>query len=215
MLWRNCLWELRGYAVMRCHRFVWPLRENLSMLVRQMMPKQNAMGRLGVFLLVTISLIGTTGCPFVGFAYEDEVAADYRVVGLERLEDVRIERGDAGQVVAPMVFAYGWNDDFILAKQHPVRDWPKVDTGTTYWFIIEVQSGKVHGPLMEEQYVELRQALGIPLDLTFTRSVARRSKQERGTFTPVLAGFVLVLGITGYLVYRKCQAGKKGGKGAH
>jgi len=71
-----------------------------------------------------------------------------------------------------MVFAYGWNDDFIIAKQHPMRHWPDIDTNTTYWFIIEVGSGRVHGSLTEQQYTSLRQEIGVPSDLTFTKRLA-------------------------------------------
>ncbi|RPJ51484.1 MAG: DUF3997 domain-containing protein [Methanobacteriota archaeon] len=104
------------------------------------------------------------------------MVADYRVVAVESLRDARVERTKGphggGQVIGPMIFEYGWNDDFIIAKQHPVRNWPKVDTNTTHWFIIEVGSGEVHGPLTEPQYTTLRTTIGAPPDLTFTKNLA-------------------------------------------
>ena len=111
----------------------------------------------------------------MGLAYEDDMVASYAVSAVDALDDAEIVRKtgphSATTVVGPMVFAYGWNRDFILAKQHPVREWPKVDTSTTYWFIIEVETGNVHGPMTEEQYMGLRQTLRVPTDLTFTKNI--------------------------------------------
>ena len=129
-------------------------------------------------LLTSVFVVGTGGCPgaFVGLAYEESLVADYRIVAVDSLRDARIERTNGphggGEVVGPMVFAYGWNDDFIIAKQHPMRHWPDIDTNTTYWFIIEVGSGRVHGSLTEQQYTSLRQEIGVPSDLTFTKRLA-------------------------------------------
>jgi len=71
-----------------------------------------------------------------------------------------------------MVFAYGWNDDFIIAKQHPnPDDFGSVETDITNWFIIEVATGEVYGPLTEQEYIDLREKLGVPDSLTFTRTI--------------------------------------------
>jgi hypothetical protein len=143
---------------------------------QQIAAGQGRKNSLSIMLLAGLLLIGICGCPFVGLAYEDDMVAGYAVVAGDSLDDTRIERRtgpNAGQIVGPMIFAYGWNDDFIVAKQHPVRDWPKVETSRTNWFIIEVGSGKVHGPLTEEQYIALRQTIGVPVGLTFTKYVGK------------------------------------------
>jgi hypothetical protein len=73
-----------------------------------------------------------------------------------------------------MVFRYGWNADFIIAQQHPMQDgFDELNTGVTDWFILEVATGEVHGPLTEEAYVGKRQTLGVPDDLDFTHTIER------------------------------------------
>ena len=72
-----------------------------------------------------------------------------------------------------MVFAYGWNSNFIIAKQHPTKDImePTIDTGITNWFIIQVSTGEVYGPLSEQEYTKLREELDVPTELTFTETI--------------------------------------------
>jgi hypothetical protein len=71
-----------------------------------------------------------------------------------------------------MVVAYGWNDDFIIAKQHPNLDgFSQVDTSLTYWFIVQVATGDVYGQLTEEEYLQHRGELGIPDEVGFTRVI--------------------------------------------
>ena len=80
----------------------------------------------------------------------------------------------------PMVFAYGWNDDFIIAKQHPrdPNERDKIDVGTTHWYIVEVKTEDVrakpediHGPLTEEEFRQSRVRLGVPDKLSFTKTL--------------------------------------------
>jgi hypothetical protein len=71
-----------------------------------------------------------------------------------------------------MVFAYGWNEAFIIAKQHPNLDgFDEIDTGVTYWFIVEVANREIHGPLSETEYLGLRKELAIPRDLDFVKTI--------------------------------------------
>jgi hypothetical protein len=104
---------------------------------------------------------------------DHHLTANYTVFAPDLREQAGIieETSSSGgpYVVAPMVFAYGWNEDFIIARQHPVSgSFDRVFTGVTNWFILEVATGTVHGPLTEGEYLELRQTLGVPDDLTFT-----------------------------------------------
>jgi len=112
------------------------------------------------------------GCPFHGRAYEEDLSNGYAVWAADVIEDAVIvrkkdkEHSYSTRVVQPTVFAYGWNDDFIIAKQHPNKD-RKVDTSLTYWYIVEVASGDVHGPLSEDEFDKLRIKLKVPPDLSF------------------------------------------------
>jgi hypothetical protein len=112
------------------------------------------------------------GC-FLGPIYEEDLGNGYVVCAIDVMRDARIIRKDPKRasggfrVVPPTVFAYGWNDDFILAKRHPEKKDRKVDTSVTYWYIIEVTSGDVHGLLNEDEFRKLRTKLKVPEEISF------------------------------------------------
>ena len=124
-----------------------------------------------IFSLCAV-VIFVGGCPFMGRVYEEDLANGYAVWAADIIEDAMIVHKDKGgsystRVVQPTVFAYGWNDDFIIAKQHPQKKDRKVDTSLTYWYIVEVASGNVHGPLSEGEFSKLRTKLKVPAQLSF------------------------------------------------
>jgi len=112
------------------------------------------------------------GC-FLGPIYEEDLGNGYVVCAEDVMRDARILRKDPNRasgvvrVVPPTVFAYGWNDDFIIAKRHPEKKDRKVDTSITYWYIVEVASGNVHGPLSEDEFNKLRTKLKVPAEISF------------------------------------------------
>lgn len=105
--------------------------------------------------------------------YLEDLDNGYVVVATDIVQDACVIRKDPKrssgglQVVPPTVFAYGWNEDFILAKRHPRKNYRKVDTSITYWYIIEVTSGDVHGPLNEDEFRKLRTKLKVPEEISF------------------------------------------------
>jgi len=114
----------------------------------------------------------------MGLVYEDDLVGDYAVWAEDTTEDAAIVRKDKGGsgatvVVDKMVFAYGWNDEFIIAKQHPCfpNEHYRIDTGTTHRYIVEVKTGKVHGPLTEDAFRQLRTELKVPAELQFTKTI--------------------------------------------
>ncbi len=126
-------------------------------------------------LVVLLGLIG--GCPFQYPVYWDDLVAGYSVCAADVKEQAAIflkDRDGRGgiQVVPPMVFAYGWNDDFIIAKRLPA-DYGKITSSTTHWYIIQVHNGKVYGPLNEGEFQRLRTELGMPAELSFSKEIAR------------------------------------------
>ena len=110
----------------------------------------------------------------MGRVYEEDLGNGYAVWAADVMEQAMIvHKGKGGsastRVVQPMVFAYGWNDDFIIAKQHPVKkgEYIKIDISLTYWYIVEVASGNVHGPLSEDEFNKLRTELRVPAKIKF------------------------------------------------
>lgn len=113
---------------------------------------------------------------FEGFAYYKKLPANYAVLAVDTRELTEIIQGIGGSsvrsVIGPMIFAYGWNEDFIIAKQHPNLDFLKgLQMEITNWFIIEVKTQRIYGPLTEEKYIETRQKLGVPYELIFTDTI--------------------------------------------
>ena len=100
--------------------------------------------------------------------YDSSLASGYSAFAPDEWDQLAIHDEAGSAIIWPMVFAYGWNDDFIIAQQHPKVYGLAVDVETTNWFIIDVASGDVHGSLSQEEYNELRQRLGVPDSLVFT-----------------------------------------------
>ena len=114
------------------------------------------------------------GCPFRGDIYHEDLGNGYFVSATDIMEQAavfrKVKRGSGGLgVVPPSVFAYGWNEDFIIAKLHPRKDgkYYEYNTSLTYWYIVEVASGNVHGPLSEGEFNKLRTKLKVPAEISF------------------------------------------------
>ena len=134
--------------------------------------------RLYCLLSIFAVAILVVGCPtFVGIEYEEDLGNGYTVRAIDVMEQAAIvkvkkEKGSSkitsiSTVVPETVFAYGWNDDFILAKRHPQKKDGKVDTSITHWYIVEAASGKVHGPLSEDEFNKLKTKLKAPAEISF------------------------------------------------
>jgi hypothetical protein len=124
-------------------------------------------------------LVLALACGGIGLDYEHDLTADYAVWAPDANAQAAVvqkipDSSSAATVIGPMVFRYGWNAEFIIAQQHPVQDgFDELNTRVTHWFILEVATGKVHGPLTEAAYIRRRQTLGVPDDLDFTHTIKR------------------------------------------
>ena len=135
-------------------------------------------------LLIALLLLSALACGGIGMAYDYDLVGEYAVWAPDRLTDAAIvqkvpESSSGTVVVKSMVVAFGWDDAFIIAKQHPkleesneLAQSAEVDTSVTHWFIIDVANGDVHGPLTEDEYWARRQALDVPEVLEFSQTIA-------------------------------------------
>ncbi|MCD4668911.1 MAG: DUF3997 domain-containing protein [Actinomycetia bacterium] len=134
-----------------------------------------------LFLLLTATL----ACGGIGLAYEHDLTADYAVWATDLLEQAAVVQKDpqgssASSVIWPMVFAYGWNNDFIVAQRHPSRGGStEVDLTVTEWYVLVVATETVHGPLTEAEYHQLRQELGVPAGLDFSHTIKATNLKEK------------------------------------
>lgn len=137
-------------------------------------------------LCFTVSVIPISGCmPPGGAVYKEQLVGGYLVHAADGMSEMAIVYRDEGStssllevVISPMVYAYGWDDNYIIAKQHPEEDGrtSKIDRETTNWFIIKVESQDVHGPLTEERFNETRVELGVSPELSFAETIKFQRK---------------------------------------
>jgi len=124
---------------------------------------------VGIGVLLVLLFLMSFLLMFEGLAYEDDLVGGYTVKAADAKNDAAMCR--ESEVIPPMVYAYGWNDDFIIAKRHPTLGGRTIDLYTTLWSLLEVHDAKVHGPLTEQQFTELWHQLGVPGELTFTKTI--------------------------------------------
>ena len=117
-------------------------------------------------------------CGGIGLAYEYDLTADYAIWAIDELEQAAVvqkssQGSSATGVIDPTVFAYGWNDDFIIAQRYPDRETVNdMNAALIEWYILVVATETVHGPLTEVEYHQLREALGVvPANLAFSHRI--------------------------------------------
>lgn len=78
-------------------------------------------------------------------------------------------------IMNPTVFAVGFDDEFIIAKQHPEKDM-EIDRSITNYFIIPLKEKisesiekNVVGPMTKEEFYRERKKLGVSKNLIFTK----------------------------------------------
>lgn len=102
-----------------------------------------------------------------GWEYEQKLAGDYLLLATDVREQMKISQllpnGDAVGVIPATVFAVGWNDEFIIARQ-------RADSrqGPAHFYILRVSDGAVWGPLTAEQFAAERLQQQVPPSLDFT-----------------------------------------------
>ena len=91
---------------------------------------------------------------------------------MEQMSVSKFRNGNGGVAVINQTgFAVGFNDEFLIAKQHPNRG--KIDRSVTNFYILRVTDGELFGPYTESEYRKVRQWLRLPESLQFTRVFER------------------------------------------
>jgi len=125
--------------------------------------------KLAVYSMSFILLAFIIACGGIGFAYEKKLSGKYCLIACDTLEQMHIATmpSDGGNsypgVIPETVFAVGWDEHFIIAKQHPPGD----KTAMSF-YILRVSDGLVAGPWAEAGFIAERKKLGVPKDLAFT-----------------------------------------------
>jgi len=123
-------------------------------------------------LLAFVTLLG--GCGLWYAAYDKHLVGPYRLGAIDVLEQMSVyydlgNGSEAGRI-DETVFSVGWNEHFIVAKQHP-----KNDRKVTNFFVLSIEkdsinadpSASVSGPLTEVEFKRRKSELKLP-DFTTT-----------------------------------------------
>ena len=127
---------------------------------------------LAVCVLGIVSML--SGCG-LGFSHNEHLIGPYRLIAVDTSEQMTVvyDLGDGGFVgrIPQTVFSVGWNDNYIVAKQHPNNN----RSFTNYYFL-EIAKDSAHagpkesvtGPLTQEQFAVKQAELQLP---PFTRTI--------------------------------------------
>jgi Protein of unknown function (DUF3997) len=114
--------------------------------------------------LFVFSMLLLSGCLFDSSS--DKIIVDYETVWIDIPNTRGISKGET--IVPAYVSEIGHNIDFIIAKQHPIKNGniTKVYMDTTNYYIIEITSNTfqdkpVYGPLDKRSFDSLRRKLNI------------------------------------------------------
>jgi hypothetical protein len=123
--------------------------------------------------MMFILLAFIIACGGIGFAYQKKLSGKYCLQATDTLEQMHLcvlmPNGDCeGDLVPQTVYAVGWDEQFIIAKQHPSAFGRPIDRTVTYFYIVRVSDGKVSDRLDERSFNVERSKLGVPRELSFT-----------------------------------------------
>ena len=121
-----------------------------------------------------IALLGVVACNGLS---DNQVVGRYSLVSVDAKENTtlsyQLEDGNYVGVVDKVVFAIGFDDSYIIAKQHPSNN-----RGVANYYIVPVYKKPtlspekgVIGPLTADQFMVKRKELGISEKLTFTKVI--------------------------------------------
>lgn len=112
-----------------------------------------------------------TGCDLV---HNERLTGDYHLTAVDVMEQMAVSRNlHDGLFVGRIdetVFSVGWNDHYIVAKQHPGND-----RSVTHYYYLDISRDSPHadpsesvtGPLTEAEFKKRQVELNLP---AFTRT---------------------------------------------
>ena len=128
------------------------------------------MNRNGIFLeLLSLGMLAACSSD-----YTQELPGGYRYLSESKHEQVIVPKiYHTGDIYIPCnVEAYHYNEYFIVARQRAMKDcfWGEVNSlqqvlGVEYFWIIDIETQAIHGPLTEGDYRKKRVSLNVPIEL--------------------------------------------------
>jgi len=135
------------------------------------------MTKVNINIVIIVCSVLLSSC--IGSAtYDKKLSEGYELSANDDLQGMSIYAYD-GQyqigIINATVFAVGYNEEYIIAKQHPRKFPNPLDKSVTNYFIIPLKN-KIHkspvenkiGPLTELEFKVKRKKLAISKELDFT-----------------------------------------------
>lgn len=125
-----------------------------------------------LFITVVFLITQMASC---GFVSDEKLIGPYCLVAVDLDQQMsicyQIDKGDCVGRIPETIFALGWDEHYIVAKQHPAKKPP-----ITNYFVIDISRDSkyadpavsVIGPLSASEFEEKRVLLGLP---AFIRSI--------------------------------------------
>lgn len=131
---------------------------------------------INIVFLIGFTAVGS-GC--IGMAYDKQISASYSLQANHSRNEMSLVYTDTNGyqwgVVNQTVFAIGFNNNFIIAKQHPRGNTKTPGISLTNFYVIPLNNatgnyeGKnILGPLTETEYDVKREELHVPKSLVFS-----------------------------------------------
>jgi len=135
------------------------------------------MKKLILYLSIPLLFVGCQG-----LAVKEKIIDNYFLVAADASEWTSLsyhednEGANYSSLIEATVFAVGYNDNYMIVKQHPCTLPNPPDKNITNFYILPLKEGMnwrtkngLMGPLTEQEFNAKRKELGIPKDLTFTK----------------------------------------------
>lgn len=128
-----------------------------------------------IISLIIISLFCLWFCFYGRFVHDELLTGNYRLIAVDVSEQMSVcyslNKGGAVGRINETVYSVGWDNRYIVAKQHPKNDRTK-----TNFFYLEMAkdsmyaepSTSVKGPLTAQEFTSKQSELKLP---NFTRTI--------------------------------------------
>lgn len=143
-------------------RFKTVLNKTTSILIKPLL----------VFVLLIAGLVAFH-FSWQRFAYDEHLDGPYHLTAMDFLEEMSLDYDLSGGFkgrIGPTVFAAGWNEDYIVVKEHPLGKAYTVNRSVThYHYLIRALDHdlaepdvSVRGPFNEAEFMKEKERLNLP-----------------------------------------------------
>lgn len=122
--------------------------------------------RIIIYILISLPLYAICACGMEGYFYKKDLENSYSIVSVDAYEYTCVQKQNLC-VIDWMIYSYGSDDRYIIAKQHPEKSAFDVDFAKTNWFIVDMVNDHIYGPMSENEFSRKRTHLGVPDTLDF------------------------------------------------